>query len=536
MYDAWKRAAGVLPAAAMTLTLALPLYAQEANPTAIAPGARSAEVIAQSENGTYVYHVKVVQRDLDAVNYLNRSGSTTVGFEGTNLMQKAHGVGKVDSKTGKTNVSVKFEGMSPANGFGPEYLTYVLWAISADGRPYNMGELELAGDKASLDVTCPFQSFGMIVTAEPYYAVTTPSDAIVLQNVFRKDTAGVLQTVNVHYALLPRGLYANTEGRKSNPGPITDRQHTPLALFEAYNAQRIAQAAGADKYAADIMQEVQQDITNAQQIQDGKHRDVKMEFTDARQAVQRAEDARLTTLRKQAAERQQQAQDAKVQAQQQAQQAQLQAAQSQAEADRAAAQRAQADAQRAQAEVAAADARAQAAQAQNQAEEANRKAQDAQQSVEALRAKLLAQLNSVLQTTETPRGLVVNLSDVLFDTGKYTLKPNTQISLAKVATILELYQGLKVQVEGYTDSTGSPATNQKLSENRADAVRDFMVNNGVPQNNITAAGFGATNFAADNGTAAGRAQNRRVELIVSGNAIGVQTTTAPSPATAGGNQ
>ncbi len=524
MYDAWKRAAVVLPAAAMTLTLALPLSAQEANPTAIAPGARSADVIAQSENGTYVYHVKVVQRDLDAVNYLNRSGSTNVGFEGTNLMQKAHGVGKVDSKTGKTNISVKFEGMSPANGFGPEYLTYVLWAISSDGRPQNLGELELAGDKASLEVTSPFQSFGMIVTAEPYYAVSTPSDVIVLQNVFRKDTTGVLQTVNIHYALLPKGLYANTEGRKSNPAPITDREHTPLALYEAYNAQRIAQNAGADKYAADIMQEVQQDITNAQQNQDGKKRDVKMEFTEARQAVQRAEDARLTTLRKQAAERQQQAQDAKVAAQQQAQQAQVQAAEAQASADREAAQRAQADAQRAKADADAANARAQAA-------DSDRKAQEAQQSVVAMRAKLLAQLNSVLQTTETPRGLVVNLSDVLFDTGKYTLKQNTQVSLAKVATILELYQGLKVQVEGYTDSVGSPASNQKLSENRADAVRDFMVNNGVPQGNTTATGFGATNFAADNGSAAGRAQNRRVELVVSGDAIGVQTTSSPAATT-----
>ncbi len=532
-----------LPAAAITLAFGLPAFglasfatpafAQEANPTAIAPGARSADVIAQSENGTYVYHVKVVQRDLDAVNYLNRSGSTKVGFEGTNLMQKAHGEAEVDSKTGKTNIHVKFEGMSPANGFGPEYLTYVLWAISADGRPQNLGELELSGDKASLDVTSGFQSFGMIVTAEPYYAVSTPSDVIVLQNVFRKDTAGVLQTVNVHYALLPRGLYANTEGRKSNPMPITDREHTPLALFEAYNAQRIAQNSGADKYAADIMQEVQQDITNAQAIQDSKHRDVKMEFTDARQAVQRAEDARLTTLRKQADERQRQAQQAKVDAQaeaaasaQQAQQAQLQAAQAQADADRAAAQRAEAEAQKAKADAEAANARAQAA-------DSERRAQDAQQSVEALRAKLLAQLNAVLQTTETPRGLVVNLSDVLFDTGKYTLKPNTQVSLAKVATILELYQGLKVQVEGYTDSTGAPALNQKLSENRADAVKDFMTNNGVPQDNITAQGYGATDFVADNKTAAGRQQNRRVELIVSGNAIGVQTTTGPAAGTAG---
>ncbi len=514
-----------LPASlAVACSLAVPALgkAQEvSNPTTVAPGARSADVITEGQNGVYIYHVKVVQRSLDAVNYLNRSGSTHVNFQGTNLEPSIKGDAKVDAVTGKTNVSVHLEGFTPANGFGPEYLTYVLWAISADGRPQNLGELELSGNKASLNVTVPFQSFGMIVTAEPYYAVSVPSDVIVAQNVFSDKTQGILQQVNIHYTLLPRGLYANTEGSKAQPHPITDREHTPLALFEAYNAQRIAINAGADKYAADIMTEVNTDITNAQQIQDGKHRDVKLEFTYARNAVQRAEDARISTLRKEAAERQQQAQDAKVEAQQQAQQAQLQAAQAQAQAGQAAADQARAEAARAQSDAEAANARAAAANSQRQAEAA-------QQDVQAMRAKLLAQLNAVLQTTETPRGLVVNLSDVLFDTGKYTLKQNTQVSLAKVATILELYQGLSVQVEGYTDSTGSPATNQKLSENRADAVENFMVNNGVPQANITAKGYGATDFAADNGTAAGRAQNRRVELIVSGSAIGVQTTTGPA--------
>ena len=535
MFRTWKRTTAILPAAALLFTPGLRASAQNVpNPTAVAPGARSADVVADTQNGIYIYHVKVVQRSLDAVNYVNRSGSTHVDFKGTNLEPSVRGDAKVDPLTGKTNISVHFEGLTAANGFGPEYLTYVLWAISADGRPENLGELELAGGKASLNVTTAFQSFGMIVTAEPYFAVSTPSDVIVAQNTFSDRTEGILQQVNVHYSLLPRGLYADTGGAHSTAHPITDREHTPLALFEAYNAQRIALAAGADKYASDIMGEVDKDIQNAQQIQDAKHRDVKMEFTDAREAVQRSEDARISTLRKQATERQQQAQDAKVEAQQQAQQAQmqaqqsqLQAAQAQAQADAAAAAKAQADAQRAQADAAAAEARAQAASAQQQAAAA-------QQSVEALRAKLLAQLNAVLQTTETPRGLVVNLNDVLFDTGKYTLKQNTQVSLAKVATILELYQGLKVQVEGYTDSTGSPAANQKLSENRADAVQNFMVNNGVPQANITAQGYGATNFVADNGSAPGRAQNRRVELVVSGQAIGVETTTGPAAAAGSG--
>jgi len=501
------------------------IHAQEPNPTTVAPGATKANVMAQGPNGIYVYHVKVVQRELDAVNYLNRRGPTHVNFIGTELMPAARGDAKVDSQTGKTHISVRFDGLTPANGFGKEYLTYVLWAISADGRPQNLGELELARDKASLDVTSSFQSFGMIVTAEPYFAVSQPSDVVVLKNVFTDKTQGVLEEVNVHYQLLPRGLYANTAGAHSNPMPVTDRERVPLPLYEAYNAQRIAQGVGAEKYAPDIMQEVGGDLQNAQAIQDGKHRDVKAEFTAAREAVQRAEDARLTTLRKQDEERQRAAQEAKQQAQVAAQQSQIAAQQAQAEADRAAAQKAEADAARARAEADAANARAQAAEAQQQA-------QASKQSEEATREKLREQLNSVLQTTETARGLVMNLGDVLFDTNKYTLKPNAQVSLAKVATILTLYPNLKVQVEGYTDSTGTPAYNQTLSENRADSVRNFLVQNGVHQDGVSAQGYGATNFVADNSTSSGRQQNRRVNLVVSGASIGVQTSEPGQPGAA----
>ena len=523
MLQMWKKIAVATPVAALLSGLCIFAAAQEPNPTTLAPGAQSAEVVAQGPNGTYIYHVNVVQRQLDAVNYLNRSGSTHVGFNGTNLLPGAHGEARVNAVTGKTEISAHFEGLTPANGFGPEYLTYVLWAISADGRPQNLGEIELSGSKASLDVTTGFQAFGMIVTAEPYYAVSQPSDVIVLQNVFTDRTNGILQQVNIHYQLLPKGLYADTAGSKSVAHPITDRQHTPLALYEAYNAQRIAQTVGADKYAPDIMKEVSTDIQNAQDIQSSKHRDVKMEFTYARSAVQRSEDARIVTLRKQAEERQKNAQDAKVAAQQQAQQSQLEAAQSQANADAAAAAQAQAEAAKAKADADAANARAQAAEAQHQA-------QASQQDAAATREKLRAQLNSVLATSESARGLIVNMSDVLFDTARYTLKPNTQVSLAKVATILTLYPGLKVQVEGYTDSVGSDAYNQKLSENRSNAVHDFLVQNGVPAANVTAAGYGKADPVADNGSAAGRAQNRRVNLVVSGQEIGVQTT-APEATT-----
>jgi outer membrane protein OmpA-like peptidoglycan-associated protein len=265
------------------------------------------------------------------------------------------------------------------------------------------------------------------------------------------------------------------------------------------------------------MAEVATDLRNAQDIQNNKHRDVKMEFTYARSATERAEDARIVTLRKEQEQRQQEAQDAKLRAQQEAQQSQEQATNARAQADAAAAAQAQAEAAKAKADAEAANARAQAAEAQHQA-------QSAKEEADATREKLRAQLNSVLATTESARGLIVNLGDVLFDTGRYTLKPDAQIALAKVSTILTIYPDLKVQVEGYTDSVGGDEYNQKLSENRANAVHDFLIKNGVPSGNVTSVGYGKADPVASNDTADGRKKNRRVNLVVSGNAIGVQTS------------
>lgn len=496
------------------------LYAQEPNPTSV-PAPHSAVV---TENGDiFFYKVQVVRRDIDAVNYLHRSGATHINFVGTELLPNASGKAEVKSERGKLTVNADFKGLTPANGFGPEYLTYVLWAISPDGNPKNLGEVLPAGNKNNLSVSVPIQSFGLIVTAEPYYAVSTPSDVVVLKNVFSDQTNGVLEHVEAKATLLPRGLYAaETDGAHTVARPVTRNEHSPLELYEAYNALRIAGNAGAEKYSPSIMAIATTNLTNAAEMDQNKHRDQKMEITYARDAVERAEDARLDTLRKKAAERQQNAETARNQAQAdaaasqlQAQAAQLQASQARAESERAALAKAQADADRARAELEAANARAQAAEANKSVEDAN-----------AVREKLRQQLNSVLQTSDSARGLIVNMSDVLFDTGKYTLKQPTQISLAKVAGILQAYPGLKLQVEGYTDSVGTPELNQKLSENRAGAVKDFLVTQGVQINNITAAGFGEAKPVADNANAAGRAQNRRVNLVVSGDAIGISTQAA----------
>ena len=349
-----------------------------------------------------------------------------------------------------------------------------------------------------------------------------PSDVVVMQNVVLEDkTQGVIEQVNAHYSLLPRGAYTETAGRHSVLNPITRDERSPLELYEALNAVQIADAAGAETYAADTMSTAKTALKNAQDL-DMKKSNRKETITFAREAVQSAEDARIITIRKLKAEddaaqirAKHQAEQAAQQAQADAQQSQLAAQQSQLAAQQEAARRAKAEA-----DAAAAEAKAQAARDAQKAAEAS--AQQATQQTEQMRERLKDQLNAVLQTKETARGLIVNMSDVLFDFNKYTLKPEAREKLAKVSGILLAYPGLKLQVEGYTDNIGSDDYNQKLSEERAGGVRDYLVSQSVQQDNITAAGFGKSDPIADNSTNAGRAQNRRVQLVVSGNAIGVQ--------------
>src|ERR1700722_14085767 len=496
---------------------------QEASPVA-QPQQQQPVEPAQAGNGVPLYRIQVVGRDIPAINYWHRSGSTKIGFAGTSLLPQGKGEANVTSK-GQTFIAAKFQGFVPANSFGVEYLTYVLWAITPQGRPVNLGEVMPGGSKAEMNVTTNLQQFALIITAEPYFAVTTPSDLVVMQNTVNKDkTTGIIDTVNVHFNLLPRGAYVQTAGQNAVLNPVKPSDKSPLQLYEAINAVQIAEATGAAKYAPDILAKAKQELENAQAL-DGKNSQRKVMITYARGAVQDAEDARVSTLRKIQQEKEQQQQLAMQQAQAAAQQAQLTAQQE-------ALQRAQADAQAAQAQAQAAQADAAAANARAAQVAAEHSAQQATNQTEEMRERLRQQLNQVLQTQETARGLIVNLSDVLFDTAKYTLKPDAREKLAKVSGILLAYPGLKVQVEGYTDNVGGDQYNLTLSQQRGDAVRSYLVSQGVSPTNITSTGYGMSNPVADNSTAAGRAQNRRVNLVVSGSAIGVQQTApaaAPAP-------
>ena len=516
-----KYSALVMLLAASGLVPVARLSAQESNPTQRQPEVQQNPV--QLNHGEPLYKIEVVARDIPAINYFHRSGSTKIGFDGTQLLPTAHGSAEVKAEGGRTQIELHLEGLTPANGFGPEYLTYVLWAITPEGRPVNLGEVLPTGGKGKCDmtVTANLQAFGLIVTAEPYFAVTMPSDVVVAQNIVEKKTAGVIEQVNAHYSLLPRGAYTQTAGRHAVIHPVTRNERSPLELYEAVNAVNIADAGGASKYAADTMANARTALENAQGMD--KHKgDRKQEITYAREAVQAAEDARIITIRKIKEEDDAAQRKAREDAELAAKQAQDQAAQ-------AAAQRAQAEAAQREAQERAEQARQQQQQADEQRrqaeaarQQAEQSAQQAQQQASQMREQLKNQLNQVLQTRETARGLIVNMSDVLFGFNKHDLKPEAREKLAKVSGILLAYPNLKLQVEGYTDNIGSDEYNQKLSEERADTVRDYLVSQSVPDGNITAQGYGKTHPIADNTTNSGRAQNRRVQLVVSGNAIGVQ--------------
>ncbi len=512
-------------------------------------------------NQTPMFRVTVISRSVQAVNYRHRSGASKLDFAGTDLMPSANGEAQVNSKRGSIEIEAEFGNLQKPTTFGNEYLTYVLWAISPEGRAVNLGEV-LVGDnhRSKLHVTTDLQAFALIVTAEPYYAVRQPSNAVVLENVVRDDTKGTTEAVNAKYELMERGGYIPT-GYKFDPVVLNAR--LPLEFFEARNALRIARSEGAEQYASDSYQHAVQLMNNADGYATDKHIDRKPLIAVSREAVQTAEDARAIAVKKMdevrlANERQDSA-DAQARSQGQAddairqkEQAQsdtarAQAAKAQAESDAVSAQaaKAQAESDAARARGDAADAQAATAQAksdmadsqassanaisaaQADAEQSRLAAQQAQLSAQqadtdkaAMRTRLSEQLNSILQTRDSARGLIVSMSDVLFDTGKYSLKPGAREKLAKVAGILLAYPGLNIEVGGYTDNVGGDSMNQTLSENRAGSVRDYLVQQGVATNSVSSRGFGNTLPVASNDNSAGRQQNRRVELLVSGDAIG----------------
>jgi len=498
-----------------------------------------------------------VSRTIKAMHYRLQGGSTRVDFHGTDLMQRAAGEAKVDGKKTNFQIEAKFEGLEEATKFGLEYLTYVLWAISPQGRPDNLGEVTLDHHgNAQLKAFTDLQTFGLIVTAEPYFAVTQPGNMVVAES--SPISGAATENIDAKYELVTRGTYSATNAHIQDAIFGIDSK-TPLELFEARNAVRIAHIAQADKYSPSILSKAGQQLLNAESLYRQKQKREVVEAA-AKEATQTAEEARVMAVKQKAEEDAQAAaaaREAKARAdaeaearrradaeaaRQAAEQARVQAEQAKAEAERmkqealAAAQ--EAARQKEEAEKAKAEAVAEqqalaadAAQARANAEKAESLREQAEREKQELRERLLQQLNSILATRDSARGLVANMSDVLFRSGSYELAPGARERLAKVSGIILAYPSLHVSVEGHTDSVGGDEYNQSLSELRAQAVRDYFVQQGIPSSSVEAHGYGKTAPIAGNDTPEGRQQNRRVELVLSGDAIGNQFDASSGPGT-----
>ncbi|MGH9748042.1 MAG: OmpA family protein [Candidatus Acidiferrales bacterium] len=497
------------------------------------------------------FEVTMVARTITVINYEHRGGSTQIGFRGSPIMPNGRGSAKVESKQGRIQINADFQKISPPQLFGPEYLTFVLWAITPEGKSNNLGEILLDGEKSKISVTTSLQTFGLIVTAEPYFAVSQPSNAVVLENTVVPGTVGTIEQATAKYQSLDKGIY-NYDFSSASARYPKSKSKTPLELDEARNAMEIAKAANAQQFAAEAFGRAQTSLSTAEGLFARKG-DRKRVIQAARDAVQNAADARTIAVKSEYDEKVARekaaaaAAEAKAKAEAEAaKQAQAKAEIQKLKAERDAAQAAQAQAQ---AEAAQHAAQLQAQQDQMKAQEAQQKAEQerlnaelerqkatdaeaaaakAEKEKEQLRAQLLEMFNRILPTTDTPRGLKVNMADVLFDFGKFDLKSNAREALAKMSGIVIAHPGLKLAVEGYTDSIGTDTVNLTLSQNRADTVRAYLVNQGLDPGTITATGYGKSDPVATNDTAAGRQQNRRVEIIISGEVIGEKLGGTPA--------
>ena len=502
---------------------AAPMYPAQGSPAET----QSHQDVANQQNPQPpVFRVNVYARSTKAVNYRNRGGSTNLDMKGTSLEPEINGRAKVDGKAGRLAIDVELNHMERPNvKFGGQYLTYVLWAVTPEGRAVNLGEvLPENNGKDKLSVTTDLQAFGLIVTAEPYFSVTHPSDVVVAENIVLQNTKGFEEPIDAKFDVLEGKEY--TIDVPVEQLPSTQAQpNVPLDLLEARNAVSIAKAAGAEQYANGSIMKAEDMLQRAEDYYQRKQGRTPI-GTAARGATQMAEDARVLTLRKKQQEREEAvrkaAADAQAKAEADAAAAQQHAQEAQAQSDEDARRRAAAEQAQAQAEQQQAAALAAQQQAQAAAAESDRQRQDAIRQKEEMRARLLAQLNQVLQTRDTARGLIVSMPDVLFDFNKYTLKPDARERLAKISGIVLAYPDLKLDIEGFTDSIGSDEYNQELSEKRAEGVRGYLVSSGVKPDSVSATGLGKANPVADNSTAAGRKLNRRVEMIVSGDVIGAE--------------
>jgi outer membrane protein OmpA-like peptidoglycan-associated protein len=414
-----------------------------------------------------------------AVHYPHLDGSTLIAFRGTDLEPGARGQAILRTRGGSLRMHAHFAGLGEATRFGPEYLTYVLWALSPQGRAVNLGEVVPVRGRAHLDAVVPMRTFALLVTAEPHFAVGRLSRAVILQNDLVKGSRLELADQEVRMEGLERWDYL----QEKVDGPMPEEAGISRYVFQARNAVRLARADRADVLApAEFASATRQlDRMEAEPALDRPSATLL-----ALETAQRAEDARLAAVRRQAATR---LAEEKIRADQAL--VRLEAVQNQLDVLRSARQEGEA--------------------------EGLRQATEAQL---ALRRRLQERLGAILHTRDTPEGLLATLTDVSFPSGSDRLSPLARERLAQVSGILLAHPGLHIRITGHTDGTGRPAFNERLSQARAEAVRRFLVQRGIPLHDLEAVGLAGTRPVASDGTVHGRSLNRRVDLIIRGTPIG----------------
>lgn len=479
------------------------------------------------------------RRQVLAVKY-NENKQTTVTMTGTAIAPQVMGKADVEFKQGRTNVRLEMESFVNPQSLGGFYTTYILWAVAPEGQTENLMELPIQKN-FKIESTTKFQTFGLIITAEPHSRVELPSAVIVAENTLRKGTEGSITTSEIEYSGDPGTFYAIF----SPNSPSTNADYnTPLMILGARRAVEIAQRADAKKFAEPELRESEMKLATLEQLwprsrkpsdlrdnakkNSGLAHDVMRIAEQARKlSVERSDQARLSAERQQAGENIAQAQSEADRARSEADRAsgdairaRMEAARAKAserdQATRAASEAAMARERVEQAQSETAKAKANEGQAREDADNARLQTEDAKRERDAAQQRLYFSLSEILETRREARGLIVNLSDVLFDTGQATLKSGAREKLSKLAGILSAYPGnYQIEIEGHTDSVGAEMFNLNLSRGRAESVRDYLVQNGVKSERIIAArGFGESKPVADNETAAGRQVNRRVEIII----------------------
>jgi outer membrane protein OmpA-like peptidoglycan-associated protein len=493
----------------------------------------AAPALAQTEQST---DENYITRKTLAVRY-TENRKTSVNITGTPVAPRITGKGEVEYKRNDARIKLKVENLENPQSYGPFYTTYVVWAVTPEGQTENLIELP-SGYKVEVETKSAAQTFGFIITAEPHSAVRMPSQKVVAETTLRKNVMSPPQTTEAEYRMDKGDLY---EVSSSDSIVLQPDYTTPRLVLGARRSLDIARRAGAKEYAAAEYQQAQSMLQTLEQTWprnlknetkfSGLARDVQRLGQVARdKAIETEYQARIENERQARLRSLEEARARAEAAQAEAERVKLEADRARAEAERAkveaelaerkaAEERARREQSTREAEAARAKAdsdRLAAQQAQQAAQQALKLAEDAKRERDAALQRLYVSLQDILETKRETRGFIVNIGDVLFDTGKATLKSAAREKLSKLAGILLAYPGtLTLEIEGHTDSTGSDDLNNKLSLNRAESVRDYLVQASIKQERIKSVqGFGKSKPIASNDSAAGRQMNRRVEVVI----------------------